>query len=354
MNIKHLSLFSFCFSAIFAVSSSHSQSVSIVNDTFPLPTSDLGASYFGTSGANAIQPTISGANTVSIGLVTGTSGRQLHALFDSVTLAEINDTITASLTFITPPTTAQNNNDDLRFGLFDDLGRPEFNGDLDNDGDEPSFTLVGVPGVAIELDVDTASDPDARNINIRQSNPSETGNLIGTNRGVDSVSSSEDLGYVFAANTTYNVTLSITRVAGDSIDDLEVTSTFTDVTNNQSIGSHTDTITPTVSTDPAPLPGATEPVFVIDPADDDPVPSDLIIGNSTPSAEPSYSFGLFSIGASTNAFGSTTSFDVPADNGIEIIAFTVDAGLAGGAAPTDDNNCAVVPNGDEDFTVICP
>jgi len=105
MNIKHLYFFSVCFSALFSTST-HAQSASIVNDDFSVSTPDesnanTDADYFGSSGTNALE---FGADFV--GLVSGSSGRTIHALFPSQTLAAIGDTITVSATFTTPATVA--------------------------------------------------------------------------------------------------------------------------------------------------------------------------------------------------------------------------------------------------------
>ena len=361
MNIKRLPLFSFCFFALFAVSS-HAQSVSVVNDTLPLPTADLDAAYFGTSTANALQFTTSGPNdeiTNSIGLVSGPSGRQIHAIFDTVT---IGDSLTASITFITPPTTfaepsqlADPVNDtsgdnDLRFGLFDTLDRATaLSADQTSDSDNPNPLLFGLPGIVTELDVEgpvgsTSSDTDraAADVNTRQSNPSTTGVLLGTNNTVGSVSSSSDNGYVFDPLTTYTLTMTLTRVASESgaaDDDIEVVTTFDIVDQGQvtTIDSHDDILTPTVSlTATGTITGTN--------------------GMDTPfdtSTELSYSFGMLGTGASTDAFGSSNAFSTPEDNGIEIIAFTVDADIAGGGAPVDaEETCFPIGNEENGLSVV--
>jgi len=43
-----------------------------------------------------------------IGLVSGTSGRQIHAVFPSQTLSLASDSITAEVTFVTPQVVASN------------------------------------------------------------------------------------------------------------------------------------------------------------------------------------------------------------------------------------------------------
>ena len=80
-------------------------------------TSETDASYFGSSGSNAIE-----INANSVGLVTGSSGRQVHTLFPTQTLSNTGDAVTASITFTTPVTVATTN-EDLRLGLFDPLDR---------------------------------------------------------------------------------------------------------------------------------------------------------------------------------------------------------------------------------------
>lgn len=345
MNIKNLSLASVCFSAFFTAST---HAAVVVNDTFP--TAATTASYFGTSsGSSSVEINLDAmtGDIDSIGLVTGSSGRQMHALFDTVTLTEIGDSVTASITILTPATTALGGSDDIRIGLFDHLERTsdtELGQNISASSGTPNPLIVGLPGITIELDVDSlAQTTTERNINIRQSAPSESGRLLGTNTGIGNVSSGADLGYQFVADTLYNITFTITRIAGaTATDDLDIAIDFSSIDGQGTstlIGSHSDTVTPTVSSTP----------------DEGAVFSGGVIA-TTASTEPSYSFGMLGMGASTNAFGSSNSSGV-ADNGVDIVAFTVDAEVSGEVEPpvteTEEQTCFPVKNVNNEISLIC-
>jgi len=366
MNMNKLSLMSaVLFSAAFTAASHAQTTTTIVNDSFPILESELGADYFGTSGTNAIEIVDDGATPptiTAIGNVTGTSGRQMHAIFDTVTLEEAGDSIQATLRFQTPPTTAQNTNDDMRFGIFDNLGRAGLSANLgagSNGNEEP--LLVGLPGIVVELDVEPVGDTDTRNINIRQSDPSLSGRLLGTNDGVDNVSSGGALDYQFAANTVYEVEMTIERVANGGDPDQQLTTiVFSEVDAQGALielGTHSDTLDATGSAQTN-----ANSVFMDDPATDDdevlaiPVDVDPTL---------SYSYGMMSLGASTNAFGSTTSSGSN-DNGLEIVSFVVDftdadGVVGGGGEPTEpteptepaDEACYTLPTQSGGVAVFC-
>ena len=332
MNIKHLSLFSFCFSAFFTLSS-HAQSFSVVNDDFSVTTPDedntnTDAAYYSTSTSSAIE-----FNTNSVGLVSGGSGRALHAIFPSQELTAEGDTITVSTTFVTPATVddvdGANGGEELRIGFFDTLGltssEQDANGtelglgqDISYSTDDPAIVLSALPGYFTEIDVDPAGITN-QDIEIRrhdvitvidfQPNPPGddssnsfgsdfdlanvpgTGRLLGTTGSFDSLGSSSDNGYLIAANTTYTVTVNILR---NSNDGLEVTSTLFE--GGTQVDTHTE-------------------------IDDTPA---------------SFSFGMWAIATGSDAFGSSNAVGA-ADNGIDITSLTVDANIAGGGTPPADD-----------------
>ena len=267
----------------------------------------------------------------------------MHALFDTVSLDSAGDSITASISFITPVTTAQNADDDIRFGLFDHLGRTSSRGlgqDLNASGKAPNPLLNGIPGIVVELDVDPRGDySNRRDINIRQSAPTQTGRLLGTlaRDSIVNISSSPDLGYQFEPNTLYNVMITISRVIGQvSIDELNINVEFSVTDSNTGllklIGSHNDTVVPTGSTDPG--------------------------GRVSPRG-PSYSFGMMGVGASAGAFGSNNKNNAQ-DNGIDIVAFTVNANVANSNGPANvpsvkgaSQNCYEIPDGFGGTTESC-
>lgn len=251
--------------SMFAASS---HAVLVVDDNFAVDgTGATDASYFGSSTSGAIE-----VNANSIGLVSGTSGRQMHALFSTVTLNQ-GDSLVASLDFTTPAT-VNGASDDFKFGLFDNLGRTsasELGQDTSYSTASPNADFSGLPGFVVELDVEP-SDP-ATDIQLRRSDPSTSGRLLGTNTGVSSMSSGDDIGYVFAPNTAYSVSLTITRTLAD---ELEISAEFLGNT-------HSDT-------------------------DDSPL---------------SFDFGMLAFGASSGAFG-TSNTAGEADNGLDFTNVTVE------------------------------
>lgn len=244
----------------------------IVNDSFTdgdrAATGPLEADFYASSTSSAIE-----SNAGSIGLVSGSSGRQIHGLFPTQTLANAGDTLTTSFTFVTPVTTASGS-EDIRFGIFDHLGRnipSQLGQDTSYSSGSPNPDYSGLPGYYSELDVESADS--GTNLNIRVSNPSTTGRLMSTSSGFTNLGSSSDIGYVIGAEMTYTATISATRTAADGLD---ITTTF--------LGN-----TFTVN-DPAPV---------------------------------SFDFGMLTYGASSGAFGSSNSAGDP-DNGIDITNVTVE------------------------------
>ncbi|MBB6428392.1 PEP-CTERM sorting domain-containing protein [Algisphaera agarilytica] len=242
--------------------------VVVVDDNFAVDgTVSTDAAYFGSSSSTAIE-----FNANSIGLVTGPSGRQMHALFDTVSLAQ-GESLVATIDFTTPTSISTTGGDDFKFGVFDHLGRDNASQLAQNTSystASPNADYSGLPGFMVELDVEP-SDP-ATDIQIRRSDPSTSGRLLGTNTGISSLSSSADMGYVFAPNTAYTLSITIERTLADELD---ISSTFLGVT-------HSDT-------------------------DDSPV---------------SFDFGMLAFGASTNAFG-TSNTPGEMDNGIDLTRVNV-------------------------------
>ena len=239
---------------------------------------DTEIAFFGTSGTNALQD---GTGTGTLGLVTGTSGRQIHGVFPTQTLATAGDTITSYVTFTTPDTVLNQGSDDIRIGLFSDGGN-DLAQNFSASSSNPEALLNGLAGFAIELDVDPATVTD-QDVNIRRSDPSTTGRLLGTNTGISNASSSADNGYVFTPNTTYQLHTTVTLNAAGGLD---VLAEFFDPTGLVDSDTYTD---------------------------------------ATPNG---FDFGLLALGASTNAFGSTNSFDTPGDNGIELDNVTIHSTIA--------------------------
>lgn len=275
--------------AVAAAFAMPSQAVIIVNDNFAdgdrANTGALQGDFYGSSTSGAIE-----SNAGSIGLVSGSSGRQIHGLFPTVTLANTGDEIVTSFTFVTPTTTASGN-EDIRFGIFDHLGRDtptQLRQDTSYSSGTPNSDYSGLPGYYSELDVESADA--GTNLNIRRSQPSTTGRFISTSSGFDNLGSSSDIGYAIGADTVYTATISAIRTAGGGLD---VTTTF--------------------------------------------LGNSFTVSDAAPS---SFDFNMLGYGASSGAFGSSNSAGDP-DNGLDITNVTVEfnpvpepstalLGLAGG------------------------
>lgn len=265
-------LLSACAAALACLVASPLYATTIINDDFAdgdrAANGPLEADFYASSNSNAIE-----SNAGSVGLVSGSSGRQIHALFPTQTLANTGDTLNTSFTFVTPPTTAAGN-EDIRFGIFDHLGRDtptQLRQDTSYSSGSPNPDYSGLPGYYSELDVESADS--GTNLNIRKSQPTTSGRLLATSSGFDNLGSSSDIGYVIGANETHTATISATRTAGGGLD---VTTTFLGNT------------------------------FTIN----DPAPN-------------SFSFGMLAYGSSSGAFGSSNTPGDP-DNGIDITNVTVE------------------------------
>lgn len=253
----------------------------IVNDSFAdsdrAANGPLEGDFYASSTSSAIE-----SNAGSIGLVSGSSGRQIHGFFPTQTLANAGDTLNTSFTFVTPATVASGN-EDIRFGIFDHLGRDiptQLRQDTSYSSSSPNPDYSGLPGFYSEIDVESADS--GTNLNIRRSNPSTTGRLMSTSSGFSNEGSSSDIGYAIVADTTYTATISATRTAAGGLD---VTTTF--------------------------------------------LGNSFTINDPTPN---SFDFGMLTYGASSGAFGSSNSVGDP-DNGIDITNVTVEF-VAGIPEPT--------------------
>lgn len=270
MHIKYLVVILALFFMAFSTSSN---AFAVVEDNFDIDgTIITDAMYFGSSNSQAVE-----INANSIGLVTGSSGRQMHAIFNTETLDFVGDALKATVTFTTPATVSLGT-DDLRIGLFDHLERisvTELGQNTSYSTGSPSPLFQGLFGYYLELDVESTDA--ASDLDIRKSSPSNTGRLIATNTGFTPLGDNPDIGYALAPNTSYTVVFTFAAIAGNG---LSITTDFTGFGSDAS-----NTVT-----DLQPL---------------------------------SYSFGMLALGASTNAFGSSNAAGDP-DNGIEITNFVIE------------------------------
>lgn len=381
MNIKKLSLIS---TAIFAANFGTAQAqTTIVDDNLiniatAQPTTNsnaenavvqdaanatLDADYFATSSAtSAIEFGPDG-----VGVVTGESGRQIHALFPTQTLNAVGDSLTASITFTTPtsinldgandPATPSGGND-VRFGLFDNdglTGSDQLGQNISASSGTPNPLLGTLAGSFVELDVEFAASASGADLQIRRHVlASPSGRLIGTTgdgfiggvvvggtdddaesfqainerAGTDGGGSNSggSLGYVFLPDNSYTINYTVERVealdtAGVVIagadNTIDITAEFIDNTAGTTVGSLTRT--------------------------------DITPG--------SFSFGMIVAGASTDAFGINSSPN-EGDNGIDLTALSVVANIAGDVEPpveepAGDEICFPVKDVNDSVTLIC-
>ena len=167
-------------------------------------------------------------STGSLGMVTGTSGRGIHTVFPTQTLANVGDSLVATYTFTTPATVGSGGTGAFRVGLFDTLGRAGLDADVSASSGSPN-ELYGwaeatpptdaLPGYMMDMDVGTGSE----DINFRQHDTvptasTPTGRLMGTTTGFSSISpSGPDSAYSFAPNTTYSGSLALTRISATEL-----------------------------------------------------------------------------------------------------------------------------------------
>ncbi len=187
----------------------------------------------------------------SMGMVTGTSGRGIHGIFPTQTLANVGDKLVATYTFTTPATIGSGATGAFRVGLFDTLGRAELDANVNASSGSPNAHYgwgtgaggpgtAGLPGYMMDMDMLTgADDLSFRKHDSGTVNP--TGRLMGTTTGFTQLSpTGPDGAYAFTANTTYTGSISITRI---SATEMELTGTLdaashsvTDVFDSASFG----------------------------------------------------------------------------------------------------------------------
>jgi hypothetical protein len=166
----------------------------------------------------------------SLGMVTGGSGRGIHTIFPTQTLADTNDKIKVTYTFTTPATVGPTTGAAVfRVGLFDTLGRAGLNADVTASSGSPNSlygyfatNTPGLPGYMMDMDLGTGTE----DLNFRQLEtvvnvPTQipTGRLMGTTTGFTSISpSGPDGAYTLVANTTYTGTMTIKRISATQLE----------------------------------------------------------------------------------------------------------------------------------------
>ena len=340
-----LSLGASCAAALVAATA-FGQTV-VVDDNFAADGStSTDAQYFYSTSSNGIE-----FNADSLGLVSGSSGRQIHGIFPAVTLSEVDDSITVSFTFTTPATVGTNNastgeDNAFRMGLFNTLGRetiamtdnPDFDPDDPNSpaeiplvidgvtqtegflgntlassnpdtgpgpndlyGNSPNSdtpgTISGLPGFSTAYDSMDIADglPDDES-QIRQSNIDfGTGRMMATTSGFTLLESLDAVdpgnGFpvaTFAPSTSYSGSFTITRVSATEV----------------SVTSMLD------------VPGYPEPIVT------DPIPM-----VNAPAGE-EFTFDYVGFAASSGAFGSTNDpsddDNIVVDNGLDFTSIQIE------------------------------
>lgn len=264
-----------------ALTSQSAQSVVIVNDSF----ADGDRTKTGALDADWWSSSSSGGNSVEIapgalGLVSGTSGRGIHATFAPQTLA-VGQNITVTYSFTTPATIGVDKDTSLKVALMD-LNSPALAADLNSSSSTPNPLYVGQPGYWTDFDVDggTGGLLPEYNTGIREHDVAATsGRFLGTSGEWISLGSSLGSGYTFAPSTAYVGVFSITRTASG----VDITSTLS-LDGGAMLDSHTES------------------------------DNDGTIANN---------FGMLGFWVNSNTFGSTNASDP--DNGITFTNVTIDS-----------------------------
>jgi hypothetical protein len=179
----------------------------------------LDSNWWTSSSPNGIEVAVG-----SLGLVSGTSGRGIHTVFPTQTLADIGDKLVVTYTFTTPATVGSNQSAAFRVGLFDTLGRAGLNADVVASSGSPNSlygyhvtNTRGLPGYMMDMDLQTGTE----DLNFRHHNTAvnegagtPTGLLMLTTTGFSNISpSGPDGEYFIVPNTTYTGSISLTRAS---------------------------------------------------------------------------------------------------------------------------------------------
>ena len=264
----------FIFSALLAPSIANAQI--IVNDSWEdgdrLKTGELDANWWSSSNSNGNSVEF---ETGSLGLISGTSGRGLHATFAPQDLA-IGDILVVTTTFTTPTTVGTGGSGAFKFALMD-FNNAGLAADLLSSTDEPNPLYTSLPGYMLEFDVNKADATDDTGIR-KHTVPNLSGRFLATSSEWTSMGSSADKDYAILADTEYVCVFTLTRTAEDSMQIFGALSQD---------GVRLDSFTATDASG---------------------------IANN---------IGMLGIWANSNIFGSTTTSDIP-DNGISLSNLTVE------------------------------
>ena len=216
--------------AVAFVAAPGTHAIVIVNDSWADGGRDNGpdpldSNWWTSASSQGIEVTVG-----SLGMVTGTSGRGIHTVFPTQTLASVGDKLVATYTFTTPATVGTGGTGGFRVGLFDTLGRAGLDADISASSGSPNALYgwgtgatppgpgtAGLPGYMLDMDVGTGSE----DLNFREHDAgtvNPTGRLLGTTTGFTSISpSGPDGAYSFAPNTTYVGSFAIERISATEV-----------------------------------------------------------------------------------------------------------------------------------------
>jgi len=185
--------------------------------------------WYTSTASNAIEVT-----TGSMGLVTGTSGRGIHGLFDIQDL-NAGDSLTLTFTFSSPATLGDNRSNALRVGIFNSLGRTDLGSNQSLSSSNPNPLFDGLPGYMAVYDIATGEE----NISIYEHDVTATlGRFMSTTSEFTSLESGGDA-YVFTSDTEFVVELTVTRSADQEVN---VSSTLSSGGNVLSTFSTSDSV----------------------------------------------------------------------------------------------------------------
>lgn len=160
--------------------------------------------WYGTTGDSAIE-----MYNGSLSLRSGTSGRGIHTVFASQSLANVGDSLQVSFTFTTPDTIGVDKNAAFRIGLFNTGGASVAQGGFSS-SDAVWNTVYGYEE---DFDVGVALS----DITFRESLTARTGSkLLGTTAEFTTIAAGGTV-YDFFDNTSYTGSFSITRTGVDEL-----------------------------------------------------------------------------------------------------------------------------------------
>ena len=281
-------------SLVFAFAARTTAGVIVVDDSWADGGRDdgadpLDANWWTSAAAAGIEVSVG-----SMGMVTGNTGRGIHAIFPTQSLANVGDQLIATYTFTTPATVGTPGSGAFRVGLFDTLGRAGLNANISASSGTPNALYgygtgaggpgtAGLPGYMMDMDVGAGGTEDLSFRAHDVGTVIPTGRLMGTTTGFTAVSpTGPDGAYVFAPNTTYTGSIAVTRL---NATELRITGT---------LGAATHSVTDTFD---------------------------------------STSFGMLAFWANSNTFGSVGTVNTP-NNGIDFSNVKIELRTPGVPEPT--------------------